>query len=74
MIGPDKGILPQAKELVKELDLEDSVDFIGPVASEKFGLLSKSRGLLEYYFLRKFWNSGSRSGSHRTSNSIYQSR
>lgn len=35
MIGPDKGILPQAKELVKELDLEDSVDFIGPVANEK---------------------------------------
>ena len=35
MIGPDKGILPQAKELVKELGLEDSVDFVGPVANEK---------------------------------------
>jgi glycosyltransferase involved in cell wall biosynthesis len=35
MIGPDKGILPQAKELVKELGLEDSVNFIGPVANEK---------------------------------------
>ena len=35
MIGPDKGILHQSKELVKELDLEDSVDFIGPVANEK---------------------------------------
>jgi glycosyltransferase involved in cell wall biosynthesis len=35
MIGPDKGILHQAKELVKELGLEDSVDFIGPVVNEK---------------------------------------
>jgi glycosyltransferase involved in cell wall biosynthesis len=35
MIGPDKGILPQAKELVQELGLADSVDFIGPVANEK---------------------------------------
>lgn len=35
MIGPDKGILSQAKELVKELGLEDSVDFIGPVPNEK---------------------------------------
>lgn len=35
MIGPDKGILPQTKELVKELGLKDSVDFIGPVANEK---------------------------------------
>lgn len=35
MIGPDKGIMHQAKELAKELGLKDSVDFVGPVANEE---------------------------------------
>lgn len=35
MIGPDKGLKRQAEDLVIELGLEGSVDFIGPVANEK---------------------------------------
>jgi glycosyltransferase involved in cell wall biosynthesis len=45
MIGPDKGILPQTKELVKELGLEDSVDFIGPVANEKLASYYQSHAV-----------------------------
>lgn len=45
MIGPDKGILPQAKELVKKLGLEDSVDFVGPVANEKLASFYQSHAV-----------------------------
>ena len=45
MIGPDKGILPQAKELVEALGLEDSVDFIGPVANEKLAFYYQSHAV-----------------------------
>lgn len=45
MIGPDKGLLTQAKELVKELGLEDSVDFQGPVANEKLAAYYQSHAV-----------------------------
>ena len=45
MIGPDKGILPQTKELVKELGLDDSVDFVGPVANEKLASYYQSHAV-----------------------------
>jgi len=45
MIGPDKGILPRVKELVKALDLEDSVDFVGPVANEKLASYYQSHAV-----------------------------
>ena len=45
MIGPDKGILPLTKELVRELGLEDSVDFVGPVANEKLASYYQSHAV-----------------------------
>ena len=45
MIGPDKGILPQTKKLAKELGIEDSVDFIGPVANEKLASYYQSHAV-----------------------------
>ena len=35
MIGPDKGIQNQSVELVRELNLGDDVDFVGPVANRE---------------------------------------
>ncbi len=35
MIGPDKGLLPQIKKLVFDLEIENAVKIIGPVKNEK---------------------------------------
>ena len=45
MIGPDKGILSPVKVLVKELGLENSVDFIGPVPNEKLASYYQSHAV-----------------------------
>lgn len=45
MVGPDKGILPQAKELAKELGLIDSVDFIGPIPNEDLPFFYQSHAV-----------------------------
>lgn len=45
MIGPDKGMLSQVQDLVKRLDLERSVDFLGPVANERLSQYYQSHAV-----------------------------
>jgi len=45
MIGPDKGTLKKVQSLVKELDLVDSVNFLGKVPNEKLGAYYQSHSV-----------------------------